>query len=126
MKKGQIIVGMIFYITIILVISKLATGSLNPIEVFRGDSLFLKLIIGILLTMLVLGPLGLIYRQVLKERNCAKCGKSLVDFAGPFGNPLRCNFCGRMYHSKCFKAGDGSIFEGCKQPGCSSYRGEFG
>jgi hypothetical protein len=123
-KKWQMVMGWIFTIGIILLISQLSTGSLNPLEVFKGDSLFLKIVVGVLLGLLALNLLTMPFRGSLKGKACLACGKSLLDFAGPLGNPMKCNFCGRWYHKNCFKAGGGTIWEGCKRPGCSTYRGD--
>lgn len=122
MKRVQLISGLIFNTIIMLVIAKLSTGSLNPFEVFSGDSVFLKILMGFLMVVMGLNLLTLALVGRLKDKRCAGtgCGKPLVEFAGALGGPLRCRFCGRWFHSRCFKANGGSTMEGCRQPGCSS------
>lgn len=126
-KRWQIIMGLIFWVAVILIISQLATGSLNPFEVFKGESVFLKVVMGICLGLLGLSLVTLPFRRVVKGKVCAapECGKGLMEFAGPLGNPIKCNFCGRWYHSKCFRAAGGTLLEGCKQPGCATYQRAF-
>lgn len=121
-KKGQIISGMITNVIILLVIAKLATGSLNPFEVFRGDSLFLKLVIGFFCFSLAMSVLLLLFQKGVENQRCAKDGLPLLEYAGSHGNPVRCNFCSRWYHGNCFQAGGGTVLGGCKQPHCPSGR----
>jgi len=126
-KRWQIIWGWIFTVGIILLIAKLATGSLNPFEVFQGKSVLLKIVMGILMGSLALNVLTMPFRSGLKNKICASadCGKPLLAFAGALGNPVKCNYCRRWYHKNCFKAGGGALMEGCKRPGCPTYRGEM-
>ena len=131
-RKGQIIAAMITNTIILLVISRLATGSLNPWEVFRGDSLLLKVVAG----LLCFGLLASVWRLVLiagplSDVVCARvkpeppCGKNLLEFAAVFGNPMRCPICRRWFHMSCFRANGGTMLEGCKQPNCPSGRSAF-
>ena len=129
MQKKQIIGGLITNTIIILVISKLATGSLNPWEVFRGNSLFLKIVVGFFcLSMLALLARWLMIIIIGSNEVCARvkpepgCGKLLMEFAPVLGDPVRCNFCQKWYHKMCFKAGGGTALGGCKQPHCSTGR----
>ena len=124
-KKWQIITGMVMYAGVILVISKLATNSLNPMEVFRGDSLLLKLVVGFLCLLMVLSIGSILFQRGLENERCAKDGLPLVAYAGSHGNPVRCNFCSRWYHTNCFKANGGSVLTGCKQEPCSTARPAF-
>jgi hypothetical protein len=119
-KRGQLITGMVMNVIIMLVISQLATGALNPLEVFRGDSLFLKIVIGFFSLALVMSVVTLFFQGGLSNETCAKCGLPLLAYAGSHGNPTRCNFCKRWYHTNCFKANGGSFLEGCKHPPCPS------
>jgi len=124
-KKFQIYFGMIFATTLILVISKLATNSLNPLEVFRGESLLLKIVVGFLCLPLLAGPMNLYIRSRWEDKRCAgtSCGRSLVEFAQALGAPVKCMHCARWYHKNCFATGGGTFMGGCKQPGCPSYSG---
>lgn len=124
MKKGQVIGGMVMNTIFILVVTQLSTGSLNPIEVFRGDSLLLKILIGFLGGTLVLGLLSLIILGSLDNVKCEKYGHSLTKFAGVYGNPIRCIACGRWYHTLCIKPDGGTALGGCKQANCPSGRAE--
>lgn len=120
MKKSQLIGSLIFNTILVLVISKLATDSLNPFEVFHGDKLWLKLLIGFIMVTMAFGLLGLLVTRSLQDQDCAGCSKSLLAFQGAFGNPLKCMYCGRWFHTNCFKSKGGSAMEGCKHPGCPS------
>ena len=125
-KRWQIILGAITSVFLILVITNLATGSLNPIEVFRGDNLLLKIVVGFFCFALLVGtPMQLLSLQAFTDKRCAKCGLPLLDYAGSHGNPTRCNFCKRWFHANCFKMDGGSTFQGCKQPNCPSGRNQF-
>lgn len=126
-NKWQTYFSLVVNITVILVISKLATNSLNPMEVFRGESLFLKIIVGFFSFILFMSILFLLFRGRLEDKRCAgeDCGRSLLDFAGPLGGPVRCNYCGRWFHKNCFTRGGGSVLTGCKQPGCETARTDF-
>ncbi len=117
-KKGQIISGMVMYTIIILVISKLATNSLNPVEVFKGESLLLKIVVGFLLALMLLSVVAILFQKGLEDQRCAKDGLPLVAYAGAYGNPVRCNFCQRWFHGNCFKANGGTMLTGCKQEPC--------
>jgi hypothetical protein len=119
-KKGQIIAGLISNTIFILVISKLATGSLNPIEIFKGDSILLKIFVGFLLFGFFAGIISLLFIGNLRDKVCPICGLPLMDYIGSHGKPVRCNYCQKWYHSLCFKKDGGSVFEGCKQPHCRS------
>lgn len=124
-KKGQIISGMVMYAIVILVISKLATNSLNPLEVFKGDSLLLKIVVGFLLALMLLSVVAILFQRGLEDQRCAKDGLPLVAYAGSHGNPVRCNFCTRWFHANCFKSNGGSVLTGCKQEPCPSARGPY-
>jgi len=119
-NKNQIIGGMISSAIIILVISQLSTGSLNPVEVFRNDNLLLKIVVGFLLFSFAVSPILLLYQRGLQDKNCAKCGLSLIDYAGPRGNPALCSKCTRWFHEKCMKENGGDQFNGCNLPPCPS------
>lgn len=121
-KRAQLIGGLIFNTIIILVIAKLSTGSLNPFAVFGGDSLFLKILVGFFMVTMAGSALGLALTSSLKDKQCARagCGRPLIAFSDALGAPLRCRFCQRWFHSKCFKADGGGVIEGCRQPGCPS------
>lgn len=121
-KKSQIISGMIMNVIIILVIAKLATGSLNPVEVFSGEDLFLKVLVGFFFFSLAMCVFLLLFRRGFANHRCAMDGLPLLDYVGSHGNPVRCSYCGRWYHTRCFQAGGGSLMGGCKQPHCSSCR----
>ena len=129
MKKGQIISSMVLFTVILLVIARLETGSLNPVEIFRGDSLFLKIVAGFLILGLLQGVIQLRRLQgPLANLRCPSkhCdGKPLLEFAPVFGQPVRCVHCRRWFHHQCLKSNGGGLMEGCKQPGCSSYQGGF-
>ncbi len=124
-NRGQIIAGMFFNAIVLLLIAKFATGSLNPMEAFRGNSLLLKLIIGFFLLTLGMNVIALLFRKGLENERCAKDGLALLEYAGSHGNPVRCNFCGRWFHGHCFRAEGGTALTGCKQSPCPSARSEF-
>jgi len=126
-KKWQITLGLILWAVVILVIAQLATGSLNPFEVFKEESVLLKIVMGIFLGMVGLSLIYLIFSRNLRNEIChaTGCGKPLLEFAGAYGNPIRCSFCRRYFHRNCFKEGGGTITQGCKQPGCSTYQGDY-
>ena len=124
-KKGQIIAGMVMYAVVILVISKVTTNSLNPLEVFKGESLLLKIVVGFLCALMLSSVVAILYQRGLEEQRCAKDGLPLVAYAGSHGNPVRCNFCSRWYHTNCFKANGGSVLTGCKQEPCPTARPAF-
>ena len=124
-KKGQIISGMVMWSIVILVISKLATNSLNPLEVFKGESLLLKLVVGFLCFLMVLSFGALLFQRGLEDQRCAKDGLPLIAYAGSHGNPVRCNFCRRWYHTNCFKSSGGTVMTGCKQEPCPTARGPY-
>jgi len=120
LKKSQVIAGIIINTILILVISKLATGSLNPFEIFRGDSILLMIVVGFLMFMIVMTLLSALWaRVVIGDRRCAACNNPLLSFAFSHGPPARCLRCGQWYHTNCLKACGGSVF-GCKQPHCPS------
>ena len=126
MTKGKALFGVIFSLFILEVIAQLATGSLNPIEVFRGDKLLLKILVG----FLGLWSVGQVLMFVLVatiggDARCpsARCGgRPLIKFAPALGGVVGCIFCGRQFHGDCFRAGGGRLAEGCKQPPCRSAR----
>ncbi len=124
-KKWQIITGMVMYAVIILVISKLATNSLNPLEVFKGESLLLKIVVGFFCALILLSVVVILFQRGLEDQRCAKDGLPLVAYAGSHGNPVRCSFCSRWYHTNCFKANGGSVLTGCKQEPCPTARPAF-
>ena len=119
-KKWQVIAGIVINVIIILVISQLATGSLNPIEVFKGEKTLFKIVVGFFLFTILMAFIQLLIIHGLRDKTCAKCGKSLTDFAGAYGNPVKCRFCNRWFHTMCLRSEGGSPFTGCKQPGCPS------
>lgn len=119
-KTGYVIGGIVMNAIIVLVIAYLGTGSLNPIEVFRGDSLLLKVLEGVFLFFFAAGFLHLLIIRALRDKVCNKCGKPLLAYADVSGKPLRCNYCGQWYHTHCLRADGGSALRGCKQPGCPS------
>ena len=121
-KKWQIYFGMIVQVTILLTISKLATDSLNPLEVFRGESLLLKIVAGFFIFALLLSVLNLIMRSRsgVEDRRCTLCGLPLFAAAGFRGAPIKCGFCERWYHRTCLKAEGGAMLRGCRQEGCPS------
>ncbi|MCX5673869.1 MAG: hypothetical protein NTX87_02575 [Planctomycetota bacterium] len=125
MKKSQVITAIITNVVIVLVISKLATDSLNPIEVFEGDRLWLKILVGFFLLVIFLSFASLLFAKGLQGVNCHKCGLPLLEYQSSHGNPVRCRLCGRWYHALCIKADGGSMMEGCKQSGCASERPEY-
>ena len=129
-KKWQIYSGMVFQVAILLLISKLATESLNPLELFRGDSLLLKIVGGFLLFALFMSVLNLFMRRSgsgLEDRRCAypPCALPLLDAAGLRGAPVKCGHCGRYFHRGCLKAEGGSVLKGCQQDGCPSRLAQF-
>jgi hypothetical protein len=121
MKKGQAISGLITATILILVITKLSTDSMNPVELFRSDAhWFLKLLVGFFLFGMVMQIIALLSLSKLKDINCGGCNRPLVEYASIYGAPLRCIRCGGWYHKNCFAAKGGTLGEGCKQNGCSS------
>ena len=125
-KRAQLIGGIIFNTIITLVITKLAVGSLNPLDIFYGDSLFLKILVSFFMVITAFSFLGLIALGKLADQRCAGsgCGRPLMAFADAMGTPVRCLVCGRWFHRRCLKAGGGSAITGCQQPGCPSARTE--
>jgi len=119
MRKAQIIVGLIIAVTVVLVISKLATGSLNPIEVFSGDSLLLKILVGFFLFMILMQVISLFWNPY-KDKDCVGCGKDLTTFAFSHGQPMKCPVCKRLFHRRCYMEKADSLFSGCKREGCPS------
>jgi len=116
---------MITHVVIILVISQLGTGSLNPIEVFRGDNVLLKILVGFFLVLLAFTALLLVMMGQMGNERCAKCGNLLLQFAPVYGAPVKCRHCNRWYHTMCIKADGGSVFTGCRQPHCPSGHTQF-
>jgi hypothetical protein len=126
MKKSQLVSALIFNTIILLVISKLATKSLNPVEIFRGDSIFLKIVAGFLCMTLLSSLIGFVFAGSFGDKSCGKCGKNLVQYAGALGKPMLCNYCKRWFHELCIKQEGGSTFGGCKQSDCVSGQNQFG
>jgi hypothetical protein len=125
-KKWQIYAGMIFQVGILLVISKLATDSLNPLEIFRGESLLLKIVAVVLLLIILMSMLNLLIAGgKMADQRCASCGLPLLGGATLRGTPFKCGFCNRYYHRDCIRAAGGAMLKGCKQPGCPSHHTEF-
>ena len=73
-RTGQIVAGMIVNIIITLVISHLATSSLNPVEVYRGDSLLLKLVMGFLNFVLLMSLISVAWIPVVGRQICMAPG----------------------------------------------------
>jgi hypothetical protein len=119
MRKAQIIIGLIIAVSVVLVISKLATGSLNPMEVFSGDSLFLKILVGFFLFMILMQIIGLFFNPY-KDKNCSGCGNDLTTFVYSHGQPMKCPMCKRLYHRKCYMEKAEGLLSGCKRDGCPS------
>src|SRR3990172_4994623 len=100
MRRGQTIFSLIIGTTIILVITNLSTGTVNPLEVFRGENLLLKIVIGFFLLLMGLNVLNLLFgHRIYAGQVCAReeCGKGLMEFASALGPPLRCMYCKRLY-----------------------------
>jgi hypothetical protein len=120
--------GLVFSTVILLVVTNLATGSLNPVEVFRQDNLFLKIVAGFLIFSMTMGVLKIIMNIVLGDKLCPSdsCGgKSLPRFEQAYGPATRCSHCGRWFHKKCLLSKGGGLLEGCKHTGCSTYVGDY-
>ena len=107
---------------VILVITRLSTGTMNPLAVFRGgESLLLKFVVGFFLLVMGLNLLNLLFGQggghVLV---CAGCREPLIGSAAVRGPPLRCPICRRLFHKRCFQATGGTLRGGCRREPCPS------
>ena len=126
-KKWQIIAGMFLSAAVILVVSYQATTSLDPTEVFRASDPVPKIVVGFFTFSLAMGLLGLFMRDKLDDELCAsnRCGYPLLDYAAVYGNPVRCTFCGRWFHNRCYKANGATLLSGCMQTPCPSVENRF-
>ncbi|HLB54196.1 MAG TPA: hypothetical protein VJK71_03755 [Gemmatimonadales bacterium] len=121
MKRAQIIIGLVMGTVIILVITNLSTGTMNPFEVFRGENLLLKILVGFFLAVIGLNLLNLLFGQnIYKDKVCAVDGKGLMEFASVYGPPMKCVYCKRYFHKKCFQANGGTMRGGCRKEPCPS------
>ncbi|HLG06159.1 MAG TPA: hypothetical protein VI383_08420 [Gemmatimonadales bacterium] len=123
MKKAQSVMSLIVGLVIILVITNLSTDTMNPFEVFRGQNLLLKIVIGFFLAVMGLNILNLLFGGKIYEGEvCAgrECGKGLMAFAAVLGPPIRCMYCKRLFHKKCFQANGGTLRGGCRMEPCPS------
>lgn len=114
-------------VVVILVISKYATNSLNPIEALTEDNLLPKIIIGFSCFILAINVLAFLFRQTLEDERCAKvkCHLPILKYSDALGIPVRCNSCLRWYHSLCVKEDGGSAIGGCRQAHCPSGSDQF-
>ena len=123
MRRTQTIISLIVGTVIILVITNLSTDTMNPFEVFRGQNLLLKIVIGFFLLVMGLNLLNLLFGgSIYRGQVCAsrECGKGLMEFASALGPPLRCLYCKRLFHKKCFQANGGTLRGGCRMEPCPS------
>ena len=123
MRKTQSIISLIVGAVIILVITNLATDTMNPFEVFRGDKLLLKIVVGFFLAVMGLNLLNLLFGgSIYRGQVCARdgCGKGLMEYAAVLGPPLRCMYCKRLYHKKCYQSNGGTLSGGCRMEPCPS------
>ncbi|MEW6606665.1 MAG: hypothetical protein AB1414_04300 [bacterium] len=113
MRKSQIIVGIIFQIGIICVLSYATTGSINPLKVYSAENTVIRTIAYVLTGLVGLALLGLFAVRVgiPEDATCAYCGKNIRDLLGAagYGNPRPCPTCLRFgertfYHGVCWKA----------------------
>ena len=119
-NKAHLIAAIIINTVIVLVITHLATGSLNPLEAFKGDSLLLKIVVGFFMFAVVMCFVNILFAQSLAGVKCGKCGLPLLDYVSSHGKPLKCRLCSRYYHTLCVRADGGGAIQGCKQAGCPS------
>ena len=106
---------------VILVITRLSTGTMNPLAVFRGgESLLLKFVVGFFLLVMGLNLLNLLFSVNGHVEVCTGCGEPLMESAAVRGPPLRCPNCRRLFHKRCFQATGGTLRGGCRREPCPS------
>lgn len=101
----------IVLVTLILVVTYLATSSFNPLAVYSSDSMAAKIIVSLLgLSLCVRSALFLqmglvrIYIRATAKRPaddviCPGCGNPLVKFMGSHGMPIMCPQCHTWWHN---------------------------
>lgn len=99
------------YVIVILLVSYLAAGSLNPLAVYASDSILAKIIVSLLAVLLAISLLLRLYSYMVRkgveigtskpaeDAICPGCGLPLIQFMGSHGAPIRCLKCGKMWHN---------------------------
>lgn len=106
---------------VILLVSYLATRSLNPLAVYTSDNILAKIIVSaiaiLLLALLVTSLLQLLGLSMMRktiERGtgkraedviCPGCGLPLIQYIGSHGMPKQCPQCRKWWHNgpACYK-----------------------
>ncbi len=94
-----------------LVVSYLASSSLNPLAVYTSDSILAKIIMSLLALVLGGGLLQLLVLYFTEkaiettthkpalDAICPGCGLPLIQFIGSHGAPIICPRCGLWFHN---------------------------
>ena len=104
---------------VIFLVSFLAAGSLNPLDVYASDSILAKIIVTILAGILVISLLQMLAVYMLRKSVeigtgkpaedliCPGCGLQLMQYAGSHGVPIRCPTCKVSWHDgpACYNKG---------------------
>lgn len=126
-RKIQVVAWMIGNAGLIILASRLVTGSANPIESFTGHGVLPKLVLGFLILMQAASVRALFVVIGTRRAACPRlipepaCGTPVFDpQPREEMRPGRCRFCRRWYHLRCLEANGGSFDKGCLQPHCPS------
>ena len=106
-------------VVVILLISYLAAGSFNPLDVYSSGSIFAKIIVSLFLVLLAISLLQQIVSYVIRKSVevgtgekaedviCPGCGFPLIQFISSHGMPIRCPKCGEWWHNgpACYNKG---------------------
>jgi hypothetical protein len=116
----QIVINLAIFAGLVLLTTRLTTGSFNPVAVYRSGNAFAMVVVSLLGAFVVAGLLGLLGRaaarkaisaasggQPAEDVICPGCGQPLLRFVGSHGNVVRCVRCRRLWHNgpACFRRG---------------------
>lgn len=106
-------------VIVILLVSYLATASLNPLAVYASDSILAKIIVTVLagllaISLLQLLGLSLVSKSIEKKAHkrsddviCPGCGLPLIQYSSSHGPPIACPKCENYWHNgpACYNKG---------------------
>lgn len=108
-KTATILIS--FYTLMILLVSYLTSGSLNPLDAYATQNVLSKILI-IILSVSIFGTfLTMLFTFSMKKMItiksgkraedviCPGCGLPLLQYAGSHGDPILCPVCQKFWHN---------------------------
>ena len=114
-KKIHVVAWMIINAGLIILASEVMAGSPNPVEAFNGHGVLPKLVLGLLILTQAASVRALFVVMETRRADCPRlipepaCGAPVFDPQPDEDmRPVRCRFCRRWHHLRCFEANGGS------------------